>query len=99
MSSDADTMKLQSKEVSQLEKEEEKDEGDIRECAICRILGDHDICGRLLPFETNWIHINCLLWSNEVLTEGHVIKQLQHVLNKSKNTVRLIYYDYQVFIN
>jgi len=68
---------------------EEEEEGDIRECVTCKLLGDHDICGRLLPFETNWIHVNCLLWSNEVVTEGHIIKQIQQVLNKSKNTVSL----------
>jgi len=70
---------------------EKEEEEDVRECVTCKILGDHEICGRLLPFETNWIHINCLLWSNEVVTEGHIIKQIQQVLNKSKNTVKINY--------
>ena len=72
----------------------QKDEGtldaglpqDVRECATCKIAGDHAVCGRLLPFDTNWIHLNCLLWSNDVLTDGHVIKQIQAVLNRAKNS-------------
>jgi hypothetical protein len=62
---------------------------EIRECITCRIVGDHNICGRLLPLETNWIHVNCLLWSNDALTQGHLIKQVQNVLNKIKSSVSI----------
>ncbi len=57
---------------------------DDRQCIACRIIGDHSICGRLLPMETVWIHINCLLWSTEVFSQSHLIEQVQSILNKPK---------------
>ena len=85
-------------DCSRLEEKLNKDLNwnEIRECITCRIVGDHNICGRLLPLETNWIHVNCLLWSNDALTQGHLIKQVQNVLNKIKSSVSirflLLYY-------
>ena len=39
---------------------------DTRDCFTCRLEGDDAVCGRLLPFDSYWIHVNCLLWSEEV---------------------------------
>ena len=54
-----------------------KPSGDIRKCVLCGVLGDGDntdddeegvsVTGRLLPLRfSEWVHVNCALWSNEV---------------------------------
>lgn len=66
---------------------------DARECCLCHGLGDHELCGRLLPFDSQWIHVNCLLCSDGVQIDEytHSIQQLPTYLtanpatNKQKN--------------
>ena len=36
------------------------DQEDPRFCCTCYIVGDHIICGCLLPLDEHWIHLNCL---------------------------------------
>lgn len=62
---------------------------DCRECMACRLIGDDDICGRLIPFDCYWIHLNCLLWSDDVLIDDCVIEQILSVFQKTK-TVNLL---------
>ncbi|RNA03907.1 histone-lysine N-methyltransferase 2B [Brachionus plicatilis] len=57
---------------------------DCRECMACRLIGDDDICGRLIPFDCYWIHLNCLLWSDDVLIDDCIIEQILSVFNKTK---------------
>ena len=51
-------------------------EGDRRVCLSCEVRGDHEVCGRMLPMDANWIHVNCLLWSGNVSIHGHLIEQM-----------------------
>lgn len=68
---------------------EENESSDSRDCFTCRLLGDDPICGRLLPFDSYWIHTNCLLWTDEVcVTQGTMIDPIEAVLNRTK-TVRV----------
>lgn len=61
---------------------------DTRQCLLCHLCGDHCFNGRLLPLELNWIHANCILWSNEIAIENNTrIKQIQSILNKSKTSI------------
>ncbi|CAF0704728.1 unnamed protein product [Brachionus calyciflorus] len=57
---------------------------DSRECLACRLIGDDDICGRLVPFDCYWIHMNCLLWSDDVIIDDTVIEQILNVFHKTK---------------
>lgn len=57
---------------------------DCRECMACRLIGDDDICGRLIPFDCYWIHLNCLLWSDDVLIDDCIIEQILSVFQKTK---------------
>lgn len=57
---------------------------DFRECVACRLIGDDDICGRLLPFDGYWIHMNCLLWSDDVYIEGNLVEQILSIFQKTK---------------
>ena len=60
---------------------------DCRECMACRLIGDDDICGRLIPFDCYWIHLNCLLWSDDVLIDDCVIEQILSVFQKTKTVI------------
>ncbi|CAN0553351.1 unnamed protein product, partial [Ectocarpus sp. 12 AP-2014] len=40
---------------------------DVRACCLCKVTGDGDKTGRLLPLDDGqWIHTLCGLWSREV---------------------------------
>jgi len=58
---------------------------DQRHCLVCGVLGDDRVCGRLLPVETTWIHINCLIWSSDVFIKDYLIEQIQSMLTRSKS--------------
>lgn len=57
---------------------------DTRECVSCRGVGDHAVCGRLLPLDTNWIHVNCLLCVEGVSIDEFVVQDLQNLFAKQK---------------
>eukprot|EP00941_MAST-03F_sp_MAST-3F-sp1_P001321 g1321.t1 len=71
---------------------------DTRKCELCKIAGDHEICGRLLPLPMGkkdktenwkrhmWVHTNCALWSSEVV-EGKTgaLQSLSHALQRSRS--------------
>ena len=60
---------------------------ELRKCYLCQINGDHNKCGRLISFDLNWIHLNCLLWSQDIITNDHIIEQIQLITTKLKNSV------------
>jgi hypothetical protein len=60
---------------------------DTRKCYLCQLNGDHNKCGRLISFDLNWIHLNCLLWSQDITTNDHIIEQIQLLTTKLKNSV------------
>jgi hypothetical protein len=39
---------------------------DVRRCLLCKVLGENEFVGRLLPLEGAWLHTNCAMWSSEV---------------------------------
>lgn len=57
---------------------------DTRKCYLCRIEGDHDKCGRLVPFDFCWIHVNCLIWSEEIYVDDYIVEQIHTLLTKTK---------------
>jgi hypothetical protein len=62
---------------------------DDRECVLCHLKGDHSICDRLLSFDVSWVHLNCLLWSNGIQLQEHLIEQIQTCLTKARTTVSI----------
>ena len=64
---------------------------DARKCYLCQINGDHNKCGRLIAFDLNWIHLNCLLWSQEIISNDHVIEQIHLITAKLKNSVSFFF--------
>lgn len=74
--------------LAELEPDEEFDNRlsrtETRECVSCRLVGDHSICGRLLPLDTNWIHANCLLCTEGVSIDDYVVQDLQNLFAKQK---------------
>jgi hypothetical protein len=60
---------------------------DDRECVSCHILGDHKLCGRLIPVDSNWIHVNCLLFADGFSDDLSGIQQLQNLFAKQKTVI------------
>jgi sporulation protein YlmC with PRC-barrel domain len=59
--------------------------GDTRDCFTCHGEGDSGVCGRLLPFDSYWVHINCLLWSEDVtVLNEHMIDPIESILLRMK---------------
>jgi hypothetical protein len=57
--------------------------GDTRDCFTCE--GDSGVCGRLLPFDSYWVHINCLLWSEDItVLNEHMIDPIESILLRMK---------------
>jgi hypothetical protein len=98
--------KILGKVIEENEKSHHKNEGvtelkqfcnltepaDSRDCFTCRIEGDHAVCGRLLPFDSYWIHINCLLWSEDVtILNNNMIDPIESILVRMK-TVNILYF-------
>ena len=61
---------------------------DMRKCYLCHMYGDDDKCGRLISFDLNWIHANCLIWSQDIYSNDYIVEQIQTILSKNKNSVR-----------
>jgi hypothetical protein len=58
---------------------------DSRDCFTCHLEGDHAICGRLLPFDSYWVHVNCLLWSEDVtILNESMIDPIESILVRMK---------------
>ncbi len=62
-------------------------DGDTRDCCLCKIVGDDETCGRLLPFDLYWVHANCLLWSHDIDKQDCVIDHIQHIIVRARNSV------------
>ena len=60
---------------------------DNRECIACRLIGDHAICGRLLPLDLYWIHANCLLLVDGVSVDSNLVQNLQNIYAKQKTVI------------
>ncbi|CAI5738384.1 unnamed protein product [Peronospora farinosa] len=61
---------------------------DTRFCALCFMIGDSRVCGRLIYTEPEtWVHVNCVLWSMEVYED---VSGVLHKCSKSKHRSRLI---------
>eukprot|EP01102_Stenamoeba_stenopodia_P019684 TRINITY_DN748_c0_g1_i2.p1 TRINITY_DN748_c0_g1~~TRINITY_DN748_c0_g1_i2.p1 ORF type:complete len:869 (+),score=108.90 TRINITY_DN748_c0_g1_i2:381-2987(+) len=58
-------------------------------CVLCDCVGDTEQEGRLLPMQYNlWVHVNCALWSSDVLMaiDGALIG-LPRVVRSARNTI------------
>ncbi|CAI5747224.1 unnamed protein product [Peronospora destructor] len=61
---------------------------DARTCALCSVIGDSRVCGRLIYTEPEtWVHVNCVLWSMEVHED---VSGVLHKCSKLKHRSRLI---------
>lgn len=62
-------------------------EHDTRYCYLCLKYGDNEVSGRLLPVDLYWVHANCILWSQEIYADEHLIEQIQLNVPKMKSCV------------
>lgn len=70
---------------SRMEKFDNVVGSDGRDCFTCKKFGDDDVCGRLLPFDSYWIHVNCLLWSEDVAVGNEsLVDPIESVLIRIK---------------